>query len=240
VAEAYGYALAWLEQRNLLDPTVAPELRWSDERVEAYAHDLVMRLRPATVKNRLLSLERAFAVLAPSSGQRLARVVEAWRYWRDGRKANRPKTLPARGTRARSYGQGRTGMAKPRERCLLPRRPADACRTSGLRKSNFAGIRTHSSAAANGERWLVYSGQETRTTSGGLFPERSYRSSSDTDHYRPLLAGRRYTGDRPWLSYATDHSGPFAAAQLAHHTRMLRPADQPHLFSLHCDIHRHP
>ena len=37
VAEAYGYALAWLQQRNLLDPMVAPELRWANERLEAYA-----------------------------------------------------------------------------------------------------------------------------------------------------------------------------------------------------------
>ena len=31
VAEAYGYALAWLELSDLLDPTMAPELRWPNE-----------------------------------------------------------------------------------------------------------------------------------------------------------------------------------------------------------------
>jgi hypothetical protein len=30
-------SLAWLERRNMLDSVVAPEVRWSNDRVEAYA-----------------------------------------------------------------------------------------------------------------------------------------------------------------------------------------------------------
>lgn len=91
VVEAYGYALAWPQKRDQLDPMVAPRLRWSCEQLEAYAHDLSMQLRPATVKNRLLSLERALAVLAPRSDRsalrRFIRCVEV--SGDDGRKRDR-------------------------------------------------------------------------------------------------------------------------------------------------------
>jgi integrase/recombinase XerD len=106
----------------------------------------------------------------------------------------------------------------------------------GVRKSNFASLRigTHL-VQRNGVWWLSFSGSETKnhTPLQVPFPEMLLpQLHRYLEHYRPLLAGRRYTGDRLWLSY---RHRPQAAhslqLQLVLHTRMAfgRPIN-PHLF----------
>ena len=242
VAEAYGYALAWLLQCDQLDPMLAPELRWPYERLEAYANDLSVRLRPATVKNRLLSLERALAVLAPKSDRsvlrRIIRGVEV--PGDDGGKRNRlqdPDRLVALGlelmTRAEQgwHASPRKNAAYFRDGLQIP-----LLALRGLRKGNYAGIRIGMHLVQrNGVWWLVFSGSETKnhTPLEVPFPEMLVpQLHRYLEYYRPLLAGRRYTGDRLWLSY---RYGPQAAhsiqLQIVHHTRMAfgRPIN-PHLF----------
>jgi integrase/recombinase XerD len=242
VAEAYAYALAWLQQRDQLDPTVAPELRWSYERLEAYAHDLSVRVRPATMKHRLLSLERALAVLAPRSDRgALRRLIQAVEIPSDdGRKRNRLQDsdrLVTLGldlmTRAEQgwYGSRRKNAAYFRDGlqvALLALR--------GFRKGNFAGMRigTHL-LQQNGVWWLSFSSSETKNhiPLEVPFPEMLLpQLHRYLEYYRPLLAGRRYTGDRLWLSYRYEPQAAHSLQlQLVLHTRMAfgRPIN-PHLF----------
>src|SRR5262245_54447786 len=67
VVEGYGYALAWLLNNDLLLGELAPEARWTTDRLRNYIRDLQGRVRLATVLNRVIALERALAVLAPTS-----------------------------------------------------------------------------------------------------------------------------------------------------------------------------
>jgi integrase/recombinase XerD len=242
VAEAYGYALAWLEVSGLLDPTMAPELRWPSDRVEAYANDLLVRVRPATVKSRLLSLERALAVLASSSDRSaLRRVIRGVEVPSDdGRKRNRlqdPDRLVTLGLDLMAKAeQGR--YASPRKNAAYFRDGLQIALLAlrGFRKSNFAGIRIGTQLLQRkGEWWFAFSGQETKnhTPLEVPFPETLLpQLERYLEQYRRLLARDRYTGDRLWLSY---RYGPQAAhsvqLQLARHTRMAfgRPIN-PHLF----------
>jgi hypothetical protein len=191
VAEAYGYALAWLQRGDLLDPTVAPELRWSSERVEAYAHDLLMRLRPATVKSRVLSLERALAVLAPKSNRGALRtVILSLEVPCDhGHKRNRLQDPD----RLVTLGVGL--MTKAEQGWHTNRRKNAATFRDGLqiallalrgfRKGKFASIRigTHL-RQRNGDWWLAFSRYETKNHTP-LEVQSSVAKSSARSNSRP-------------------------------------------------------
>jgi hypothetical protein len=60
---AEGYA--WLAQNGWLIAETPPEVRWTANGLQACIADLQARVRSATVHNRVLALERTFAVLAP-------------------------------------------------------------------------------------------------------------------------------------------------------------------------------
>jgi integrase/recombinase XerD len=242
VAEAYGYALAWLQRGNLLDPTIAPELRWSYERVGAYAQDLLMRVRPATVKNRVLSLERALAVLAPKSDRSALRtVIRCLEVPSDhGRKRNRlqdPELLVTLGVDLMTKAE-QGWRPSPRKNAAHFR---DGLQISllalrGFRKGNFTNIRIGTHLLQRNSRWwLAFSGDETKNHKPleVPFPEMLLpQLHRYLENFRPLLAGDRYKADRLWLSYRYQ---PLAAhslqLQLVHHTRMAfgRPIN-PHLF----------
>ena len=202
----------------------------------------LMRVRPATVKNRLLSLERALAVLAPRSDRSaLRRVIRGVEVPSDdGRKRNRlqdPDRLVALGLDLMAKAE-QGWHASPRKNAAYFRDGLQIALLAlrGFRKGNFAGIRigTHL-LQRNGEWWFAFSGsrnQEPHASGGSIPGDARAAAPAIPGHYRRLLAGRRYTGDRLWLSY---RYGPQAAhslqLQLAHHTRMAFgwPIN-PHLF----------
>jgi len=242
VAEGYGYALAWLGQRNLLDAMMAPQLRWSDARAEAYAQDLVVRVRPATVKNRLLSLERALAVLAPKSDRNsLKAIIRSLAVpTDDGRKRNRlqnPDRLVTLGVDLMTEAE-QGCHASPRKNAALYRDGLQIALLAvrGFRKGNFVSIRigTHL-LRRNDSWWLAFPGDETKN---GKPLEVPFPNTlvpylhRYLEHYRPLLAADRYKGDRLWLSYVYKPQAAHSLQlQIVHRTRVaFGRTVNPHLF----------
>jgi integrase len=234
--------LAWLQRRNLLDPVVAPELRWGNDLVEDYAQDLIMRVRPATVKNRLLSLERALAVLAPKSDRSaLSTIIRSVEVPSDdGRKRNRlqdPDRIVTLGIDLMTKAE-QGWHASPRKNAAYFRNGLQIALLAlrGFRKGNFTSIciGTHL-LQRNGGWWLAFAGEETKNGRPleVPFPEMLLpQLSRYLEHYRPLLAGDRYKGDRLWLSYLYKPQAAHSLQlQLVHHTRVAfgRPIN-PHLF----------
>jgi hypothetical protein len=206
VAESYGYALAWLAGQGLLDPGLPPEERWSEDRVQRYIDDLKAQVRPATVKQRILALERAVAVLAPKSDRSLLRsaVCSLPLPPDDGRKRNRLQdsaSLVALGLELTDQAE-RGHHTNPRKNEPIFRDDLQIALLAlrGFRKGNFAAIRIDRHLVCEaGTWWLKFTGDETKTHRPleVPFPEDPVPALLRyLHHYRPLLAGTRYSGDR--------------------------------------------
>jgi integrase/recombinase XerD len=75
VEHAYGHALGWLERTELLEAAASPSVRWTPERLRSYIQHLAVQVRPATVRHRIVNLERALAVLEPHSDRAMFRAA---------------------------------------------------------------------------------------------------------------------------------------------------------------------
>jgi integrase/recombinase XerD len=242
VIKGYGYALAWLAQHGHLHPTLPPQLRWPPERISAYAEALMVRVRPATAKIRILLLERALAVLAPNSDRSSLRmVVQSIAVPPDdGRKRNRlqdPERLVTLGIELMNKAE--QGFHKNlRKNAALYRDGLQIALLAlrGFRRGNLTSIRigTHLTHR-NDAWWLKFKGEETKNHRPieVPFPEMLLQHLNRyLEHYRPLLAGRRYTGDRLWVTYRYRAQPPHSIGyQIVHQTKQAfgRPIN-PHLF----------
>ena len=242
VSEGYGHALAWLERRGLLDPCQSPDARWTPERLRRYVEEMQLRLRPATVQNRLIALERALAVLVPRSDRSTLRAAIRNATVRPdaARKRSRlqdPARLVALGFELMSDAE--RGRHKNRRKnaavyrdglqiALLAVRP--------FRKRNFADLRIGTHLIRHGGAWwLVLRPEETKTQQpvevpfpGELVPA----LERYLGHYRCVLAGNRYRGDHLWVSYFYGPQSPHTLQlRLVLHTETAfgRPVN-PHLF----------
>jgi integrase len=242
VREGYGHALAWLERRGLLDPCQSPDARWTRERLRGYVEEMQARLRPATVQNRLISLERALAVLVPRSDRSILRAAV--------RNATiRPDTARKRSRLqdpARLVALGFELMADAERGRHKNRRKNAAVYRDGLqiallavrpfRKRNFADLRIGAHLVRDGGAWwLILRPEETKTQQPVEVPfpdELIPALERYLGYYRGLLAGARYRGDHLWLSYLCGPESPHTLQlRLVLHTEKAfgRPVN-PHLF----------
>ncbi len=211
VQQGYGFALAWLDAKNLLDPFLDPGKRWPPDRLRDYIRALQESVRPATVMNRIISLERTLAVLEPGMDRALLRraICRLPNKWDNARKRARlkePADLVELGFQLmdKALKQPMTNVRKNAavyrdglQIALLAMRP--------LRIRNFASIRIGTHLRSQGAGWrLVFEASETKTSQpiDMSFPaELASALQTYLDHFRLLLAGDKYTGDRLWVGY---------------------------------------
>ena len=208
---AYGRWLGWLKETNQLDPGLPPGARVNRDRLRSYIGTLQSTNKPATVFGRVVGLERALAVIAPEFDRGLLRVAikKLPRASDPARKRARLQesaalvdlgiTLMRRAEQATSTMNARWNAAQFRDAfqvALLAVRP--------FRIKNFAEMELGSNLVHRGEAWwLVYAPEATknRRLLEVPFPEALLPwLAKYLDHYRPLLAGNRYRGDRVWVS----------------------------------------
>ncbi|MGE3703173.1 MAG: tyrosine-type recombinase/integrase [Hyphomicrobiaceae bacterium] len=211
MAEGYGYALAWLAQHGSLIADTPPEARWTADTVQAYIANLQARVRPATVHNRVLNLERALAVLAPHSDRSMLRRAIRSLDCTPDRAGKRVRLQDS----DRLVELGFKLMADAEAGVHKNARKNAAVYRDGLqiallalrstRKGNFSSIQIGTHLVwQQGAWWLIFQGNETKTHQPIElpFPEQLVPALTRyLDHYRPLLAGNRYRGDRLWISY---------------------------------------
>lgn len=211
VISGYAIALGWLKKHGLLDGTLAPHLRWTPERLRSYIADLKARVRPTTVRERIVKLERALAVLAPTSDRSMFRAAIASLVAVSDRSRKRqrlqdPARLVALGVQLmREADEGKHASARKNacyyrtglQVALLAMRP--------LRMRNFSSITIGEHLVHVGSGWqLRFEGRETKNHRPleSPFPEELCSSLERyLAVYRPLLAGDRYFGDRLWVGY---------------------------------------
>jgi integrase/recombinase XerD len=242
VAEGYGYAVAWLARNGLLDHSQSPEARWPKDRLRRYMEDMEARLSSATVQNRLISLERALAALVPRSDRAILRAAIRNGTTRPDhadkrRRLQDPARLVELGLELMSDAE-RGRHENPRRNAVIYRDGLEIAMLAmrAFRKGNFAGIRVGTHLVHQREGWwLCFPREETKTDQliEVPFPQELVRALERyLAHYRPLLAGDRYRGDRLWVSY---RFGPQSAhtlqLNLVRHTQAAfgRPVN-PHLF----------
>ena len=243
VAEGYGYALAWLDRRGHLEVDCPPEARWSADRLCQYIEDMRARkLSPATVHNRVLALERALAVLAPASDRSMLRVaIKNLNMRSDGsRKRNRlqdPARLVDLGFTLMRDAENSTHKSARKNASMYRDGLQIALLASrALRKANFISLRIGTHLVRQMDAWwLIFKSHETKTSQPieVPFPEQLVPALLRyLGYWRPLLAGKRYSGDRLWLSYRfqpqVDHSFQL---QLVDRTKKnFGKSINPHLF----------
>lgn len=238
----YGYALGWLNRARRLHHELEPAARWPSKAVRGYLADMQTRLSSATVLNRVLSLERALAVIAPESDRAMLRALV--------------RRLPG----GQATSKKRRRLRDPAQLVELGMRlmaAAEACHYANLhknatvyrdglqiallalrpfRKRNFAGLKigTHL-VQQNGAWWLVISSDETKTGQPieVPFPEQLVpHLERYLRHHRPLLAANRYRGDHLWLTYWHTEQAPHSIQlQISERTReSFGTSINPHLF----------
>ena len=207
----YGRWLGWLRETNQLDPGLPPGARIDRGRLRAYIGALQSANKPATVFHRVSGLERALAVIAPEFDRGFLRVAirKLPRGSDPARKRARLQETAAlvdlgiilmrRAEQAMSPINARWNAAQFRDAfqtALLAVRP--------FRITNFAEMEFGSNLIQSGRAWwLVYAPEETknRRSLEVPFPEVLLPwLARYLDHYRPLLAGDRYCGERVWVS----------------------------------------
>ena len=211
VEEGYGYALAWLVSQDFLDPQFDPGERWFPDRLRAYIRFLQASLSPATVLNRIIALERALAVLEPAMDRAFLRCAIC----------KLPCTVDSARKRARLrepadlFELGLQLMDEALKRPMTNARKNAAVYRDGLqiallamrpfRIRNFASIRKGTHLRPQGAGWrLVFKASETKTSQqiDVAFPTELVSAlQTYLDHFRLLLAGDKYTGDRLWVGY---------------------------------------
>lgn len=207
----YATALGWLDRRGVLNEKVSPAARWGPQQVRDYVADLTASLRPATVRHRIVHLERALAVIEPEADRSLLRRVVARLPCGSDRSRKRKRLKEP----ARLFELGRDLMRKADagwhtsirknatvyrvglQVALLAMRP--------LRTRNFSAIRIGRHLVREVGGWnLRFTGAETKNgrpievTVPSEICEYLERYLS---LYRPLLAAGRYDGDRLWVGY---------------------------------------
>lgn len=211
-ADGYGRALAWLARSHFLDLNASPDLRWSMCRIEAYVAWMQDRVSSATVKMRLVALERALAAMLPRSNRELLKIAISRipvhpDYARKRKRLQEPARLVDLGLRLmeeaergpntsvrKNAAQYRAGL----QIALLAMRP--------LRLRNFASITSGVHLISDAGRWwLQFEAQETK---GGRqievpFPAELVPALERyLSYHRPLLTAGHYRGDRLWIGYA--------------------------------------
>jgi integrase/recombinase XerD len=242
VAEGYGYALAWLAQNGWLLANAPPETRWTANRLQAYIADLHTRVRPATVHNRVLNLERALAVLAPYFDRAMLRCAIRSLDCTPDRAGKRMRLQDS----DRLVELGFKLMADAEAGVHKNARKNATVYRDGLqivllalrstRKGNFSSMQIGTHLVwQRGAWWLIFQGNETKTHQPLElpFPEQLVPALTRyLDHYRPLLAGDRYRGDRLWISYLFQPQAAHSfQLQVVDRTRVAfgQPIN-PHLF----------
>lgn len=211
VAEGYGYAIAWLSDQDLLDPTASPTSRWGADTLRRYINDLQEHVRPATAKHRVVMLERALAAMEPGRDRsflrqaacRLPEVPD-----RAGKRVRLQETaalvnlgfsLMGRATDnpQPNLRRNATGYRDGLQIALLALRP--------MRKKNLAMIEIGRHLVRVGEHWrLRFAGSETKTSQAldFSFPEELVNVLElYLENFRPLLCGSIYNGRRLWVGY---------------------------------------
>jgi integrase/recombinase XerD len=242
VERSYGHALTWLKMSGSLDPAVLPCTRWTRDRLRAYVQDLVAQVRPATVRHRVVNLERALAVLEPHADRTMFRaavcsLTKPADRSRKRTKLQEPASLVDLGFRLMQQAEGgvhanarknaavfRTGL----QVALLAMRP--------LRMRNFSSIRIGINLALERGTWsLRFSPEETKARQPieVPFPQELHASLERyIGFYRVLLAGGRYHGDHLWLGYQfkpeAPHTLQLALVRVTQHA--FGKAINPHLF----------
>ncbi len=203
--------MAWLDANDLLDPHIDPGKRWPPDRLLDYIRSLQASVSPASVVNRLISVERALAVLEPTMDRTLLRrairrLPQMWDNTRKRARLKEPADLVELGLQLmdealkRPMTNARKNAAVYRDGlqiALLAMRP--------FRIRNFASIRICTHLRPQGAGWrLVFEASETKTSQqiDVAFPTELVSGlQTYLDHFRPLLAGDKYTGDRLWVGY---------------------------------------
>ena len=211
VMSGYAIALGWLGKHGLLDGTLAPHMRWTAEPLRSYIADLKAQVRPSTVRQRIVMLERSLAVLAPNSDRSMIRAAIASLVAVSDRSRKRqrlqdPARLVTLGVQlmreadAGKYPSARKNASYYRtglQVALLALRP--------LRMRNFWSITIGEHLVYVSSGWqLRFEGHETKNHRPLEipFPEELYSSLERyLAVYRPLLTGARYVGDRLWVGY---------------------------------------
>lgn len=242
VADGYGYALAWLDRQGGSCPEQPPTARWPAEMLRRYITDMQARLRPATILNRVLALERALAVISPEADRAIFRTAIR-------RLSAAPSSTDKR-SRLQDPAQlvdlGHQLMNAAEADANANRRLNAALYRDGLqiallalrafRKRNFAGLQvgTHL-VRVNAAWWLVLRGDETKTGQPieVPFPDQLVPNLTRyLEYYRPLLAADPYRGDRLWVSYRFTAQSPHSIQLqiVAHTVRAFGKSINPHLF----------
>lgn len=92
VENGYGRWLTWLALHDLLDATLVPEARVTQERLEAYTADLYVQVRGYSIQARIQQVGDALRVMAPK---------QDWRWILRAADRIRGETTPAKDKRSR-------------------------------------------------------------------------------------------------------------------------------------------
>jgi integrase/recombinase XerD len=239
-----GRWLSWLQHRELLDVTAAPEALITPERVEAYRAALAEDARDATVVIRIDGLADAASILAPTTD---------WSWLRAGARAVRsdiqnvePKLVRMKPSR-QLLDLGVERMAEADTLGWCPRRAAVRFRDGlmiallaarPLRRASFAGLRLGGGLVRRDECWWIdLAGARTKTGRQDQNPlPKALIEPLEIylERHRPVLLG---TGDHEHL-WLTLEGAPVRAhvvfKQVSVLTRQrLGIAVNPHLFR-HC------
>lgn len=242
VAEDYGYALGWLDQQGRPRGQHNPAARWTPDVLRSYISSMTACLSPTTVAKRIISLERALAVISPASDRSALRV--AIRNLRvspvsTGKRARLrdPADLVELGCTLMTTAENRV-RPEVRKNALLFRDGLQIALLAlrPLRKRNFASLEIGKHVVQiDGAWWLVLSREETKTRQPVEvpFPQQLVPALLRyLEKYRPLLAGSRYTDSRLWLSYKfTPQTAHSIQLQIVARTKeAFGVSINPHLF----------
>jgi integrase len=199
-------------------------------------------LSPSTVAKRIISLERALAVISPASDRSTLRAVirnlSALPVTTHKRaRLQDPADLVELGFDLMAAAETHI-RPQARKNALLYR---DGLQIALLalrpfRKRNFANLEIGKHLVqGDGAWWLVLSRDETKTKQPieVPFPQQLVPALIRyLEEYRPLLAGSRYTGSRLWLSYQfTPQAAHSIQLQIVAHTEeAFGKSINPHLF----------
>lgn len=242
VAQGYGYALGWLDRRGHLCAQQAPAARWTSDVLRSYVTDIKAHLSPATVVNRIISLERALAVISPASDRSILRaVIRNLSVLPDTShkrvRLQDPANLVELGRNLMAAAEART-RSGVRKNASLYRDGLQIALLAlrAFRMRNFAGLEIGKHLVqVDGVWWLLLSRDETKTKQPieVPFPKQLVPALIRyLEEYRPLLAGNRCSSSRLWLSYYfTPQAAHSIQLQIVAHTKKaFGKSINPHLF----------
>ncbi len=209
---AKGRYLGWLlhEHKRLLPESV--DGRCTSDQLCRYIIHLQSYARPATVRHRIVGLDRALSVVAPEMDRHFLR--QAITALPKGGVINRKraclqdtaslvklgKTLMKQAETAEYKNLSKQAIAYRNglQIALLALRP--------LRIKNFSSIKLERHLVKRSEDWwILFTGDETKTHNSIELPFPRELVEDLEEYlrwYRPLLAGGRYIGKELWLSRA--------------------------------------